>query len=582
MVGSWSVTTRLLALTAVMACGGPGAAPPDAGTTGDAGDTSPDAPPDASPDAVIPAAPTAPVDLVATRGNGQVSLTWSAPLDDGGSAITGYTVHSDPGGTTTVATTNLDVTGLENGTTYAFTVTATNAVGTGPESGAASATPATVPGAPSGVTAMGLNKYAQVTWLAPGDGGSAIIDYTIVVQPGNRTLTMIAGSPATVLGLTNGVAHTFTVAARNDVGTGPASVLTAPVVPRVPPCPGTMAFSAYPTVATSTLPIGGTTGDWNGDGHVDLAIIAYTGGTVRIVLGAGDGTFGAPVDHATGTQPYGIAAGDVDADGDLDLVVANNGSASISLLRGAGDGTFAAKVDTDAGGAPRDIALGDIDGDGDLDVVRAGSNVAVLKNDGTGAFGNKVEFAAGGNTTGLALGDLDGDGDLDLAFAAQTNAAIGWALNNGSGTFGTPIMSASTGGPTNVVAVDLDGDGDLDLAMSTALSDALDIRRNNGDATFQSAVYVSAGTGTATTIGVDAGDFDGDGDVDLVSSNFGDGTVSIFRNDGTGAFTIVAVAVGTQPRWVIAADIDEDAVPDLISMNGSANTTSVIHTGCAP
>ena len=128
------------------------------------------------------------------------------------------------------------MTGLTDGTSYTFTVTATNSVGTGPASGASNSVvpgvPATVPGAPTGVSAVAGNTQATVSFSAPAsNGGSAITSYTVTSSPGGRTATG-AGSPLTVTGLTNGTSYTFTVMATNGVGTGPASGASNSVVRR--------------------------------------------------------------------------------------------------------------------------------------------------------------------------------------------------------------------------------------------------------------------------------------------------------------------------------------------------------------
>ncbi len=94
--------------------------------------------------AQTPTAPSAPSGVVGAAGDGEVSVSWVAPVSDGGSPITGYTVTAAPGGATcsTMGATSCTVVGLTNGTPYTFTVTATNAVGTGPASApSASATP---------------------------------------------------------------------------------------------------------------------------------------------------------------------------------------------------------------------------------------------------------------------------------------------------------------------------------------------------------------------------------------------------------------------------------------------------------
>jgi alpha-tubulin suppressor-like RCC1 family protein len=179
---------------------------------------------------LVARAPDAPNGVTGVGANQRVSLTWIAPVSDGGSPVTQYTVTASPGGasvTVAAPATSATVTGLTNGTSYTFTVVATNAVGDSAASPASAAIQAiqTVPSAPSGVMAENTNASAQVQWTAPSDdGGSAITLYTVTASPGGITAT--AAPPATrltVTGLTNGTTYTFSVVATNDTGDSASS-----------------------------------------------------------------------------------------------------------------------------------------------------------------------------------------------------------------------------------------------------------------------------------------------------------------------------------------------------------------------
>jgi len=134
-----------------------------------------------------------------------------------------------------------------------------------------------------------------------------------------------------------------------------------------------------------------TSGDFNGDGKLDL--VAANGswdtfapeGSVSVLLGNGDGTFQAAVNYDVGFLPLSVMSGDFNGDGKLDLAVANQKSNSVSVLLGNGDGTFRVAVSYSAGTAPASVTSGDFNGDGKLDLVTAntyGNNVSILLDTG--------------------------------------------------------------------------------------------------------------------------------------------------------------------------------------------------------
>jgi hypothetical protein len=192
------------------------------------------------------AAPGAPRLGTVTAGNGKVDLAWTAPREDGGSAITGYVVRvykaadGTVAGTVKTSDTSAAITGLTNGTGYTVEVAAENVAGVGPASArSAVVTPSRVPGKVTGVTVKRGAASLAVTWKAPGDGGSPITRYRVTVYLGKgvRPLRTVAVPKLAtrVKGLKNGTGYSVDVRAVNAIGTGVPSARSAVVIPATTP-----------------------------------------------------------------------------------------------------------------------------------------------------------------------------------------------------------------------------------------------------------------------------------------------------------------------------------------------------------
>ena len=365
----------------------------------------------------------------------------------------------------------------------------------------------------------------------------------------------------------------------------PGSALVSNMIPFPVTAPvPTVAFSnaSGSPIATGTTPMSVVTGDFNGDGKLDLAVANANASNVTILLGKGDGTFTpAASSPRTGCIPYAIAVGDFNGDGKLDLATANGGSDNVTILLGNGDGTLTPAAESPAAGSvPWALAVGDLNGDGKLDMAVANqfsNNVTILLGSGDGTFTPAAASpATGPQPTGIAVGDFNADGKLDLAVTNELGDNLTILLGNGDGTF-TPAPASPLAGfdPRGLAVGDFNGDGKLDLAVANAGSNNVTILLGNGDGTFTPAA-ASPATG-AEPLGVAVGDFNADGKLDLAVTNQNN-QVTILLGNGDGTFTPAAAspATGALPWAVAVGDFKGDGRLDLAIANASSNNATIM------
>jgi trimeric autotransporter adhesin len=417
--------------------------------------------------------------------------------------------------------------------------------------------------------------------------------------PTTGTTTFASGSATATIGIPvfgNGVFNNPSLIFSVQL-TGIVNVVGPPVT-----------LAAASDFTTGPLPISIAVGDFNGDGKPDIVTADFSpSNSVSVLLnttapGATTPSFAAGVDFAVGVGPASVAVADFNGDGKPDIVVANQNANSVSILLnttapGATTPSFATHVDFATGSLPEGVAVGDVNGDGqpDLVVASAGSHaISVLLNTtapgaGIPSFATHVDFAAEPDTDSVTLGDLNGDGKLDIVVgqAGSYSQSVAVLLNTttpGAATPSfTPQVDFATGATPGSVAIgDLNGDGLLDIVTSNATSNDASVLINTtapGASTPSFAAHADFAAVTNPSAVV-IGDLNGDGKPDLiVVSNVSGGAVLVDTAAPGAAPSFaapIAFDAATNPASVALGDFNGDGELDLAVANLNSNNASVL------
>lgn len=304
-------------------------------------------------------------------------------------------------------------------------------------------------------------------------------------------------------------------------------------------------------------------------------------------------------------QPMDFAAADMNKDGKTDILVLNftTKDTSISLMKNISSGdsiNFTLKKDSHVEPYPKRIATGDLNGDGKPDVVVVADGTgyipSMLVYENTSAS-DKITLALPVSypltyedyPAALDISDLDGDGKPEIIVAGSVYISI---FKNtslyGNISFAPLMILYGSSSPLDICTADFDGDGKPDIAVSNHPDDLILYRNTSvqGIISFEKLKTLTTGS---SPISIAAGDLNGDGLPEIVSANYGNRNISVFKNvssKGSIAFEkrinyqFKNYVLGAQPYSVSISDMDGDGKTDIVTGNFYSNSVTLFRNIC--
>jgi hypothetical protein len=346
---------------------------------------------------------------------------------------------------------------------------------------------------------------------------------------------------------------------------------------------GTFTPSTRSPFAVGVAPYAVISGDFDGDGNTDLAVANSGDDSITILRGDGTGDFPLvdvvtiflnPPGSFPAKTPYALVSGDFDGDGKIDIAVANlkSGNISILLLNGARPFVFTNLGVFPAGNEPAAIVAGKFN---ELTEVKdelavadsKGQAVSILSLTNSGGIYTVTEpktykYKVGTTPLALVTGDFNGDGMPDLAVANSNSKNISILIGMGTNLMANKVDYTVDEFPVSLTTADLNGDGKLDLAATHLSGNTVSVLYGNIDGKFQEPLSFDVGK---DPIAVTAGDFNADGRNDLMTANYKDNTLSLLINTQDLVLNVTSPAGGEKIQTGTSHLITWDAFPDAVS-----------------
>ncbi len=335
---------------------------------------------------------------------------------------------------------------------------------------------------------------------------------------------------------------------------------------------GNAEFPEWEIICSNNLGDRVVLGDMDGDGDQDPVFSSGTFDKLAWARNLG-GDFNDLEIVLSNILGGGMAVGDLNNDGLLDIVGTANSPTQVGFFFNTGNGSFdpVELLDNPPSRAGQ-VRLADTDQDGDLDlIITTNPDTAYCyPNDGAGIF--TTPFALHehlGIIDDIHVTDLDGDTDLDLLIAAGTRPRLEW-LENADGTWILRSIFPGVGRAKDLEVFDLDADGYADILSADGLAGDFFVMHGTLDQQFLDPEVVAWSGPAGSSHEIRESDLDLDGDLDLILGSSGSiGVVRTLLNDGNGSWATAMVLDGQVDTYEcpFATDINDDVIPDLVSLN---------------